>query len=170
MKKVALLVIALLLVSVSIALAHDDTKLHPACPLCGMDRERFAHSRMLVEYDDGTMAATCSIHCMAVELANKLNKTPVSVKVGDFNTKDLIDAEKAVWVIGGSKPGVMTRRAKWAFGTREAADQFIKENGGMVVTYDEAMKATYEDMYADTKMLRDKRKMMRMKMQQNQAK
>lgn len=38
--------------------------------------------------------------------------------VGDYNTKRLIDAEKAVWVIGGGKQGVMTKRAKWAFEKR----------------------------------------------------
>ena len=30
---------------------------------------------------------------------------------------------------------------------------------GRLATYDDAMKASYEDMYADTKMIRDKRKM-----------
>lgn len=42
----------------------------------------------------------------------------------------LIDAEKAFWVIGGSKPGVMTKRAKWAFEKKEAADKFMLDNGG----------------------------------------
>jgi nitrous oxide reductase accessory protein NosL len=83
--------------------------------------------------------------------------------VGDFKTKKLIDAEKAFWVIGGSKPGVMTKRAKWAFESKADADAFIKENGGKPASFDEAIKASYEDMYADTKMIRDKRKMMKMK-------
>jgi hypothetical protein len=38
---------------------------------------------------------------------------------------------------------------------------FVKENGGTVTTFDEAMKAAYEDMYQDTKMVREKRKMKR---------
>jgi nitrous oxide reductase accessory protein NosL len=79
--------------------------------------------------------------------------------VGDYGTKKLINAEKAIWVIGGSKPGVMTKKAKWAFEKKEDADKFVKENGGKVSTFDEAMKATYEDMYADTKMIRDRRRM-----------
>jgi len=39
--------------------------------------------------------------------------------VGDFGTKKLIDAEKALWVLGGSKPGVMTKRGKWALRRRK---------------------------------------------------
>ncbi len=35
--------------------------------------------------------------------------------VADYGTKKLIDAEKAIWVVGGSVQGVMTRNAKWAF-------------------------------------------------------
>jgi len=35
---------------------------------------------------------------------------------------------------------------------------------------DEAMKASYEDMYSDTQMIREKRKMMKMKMQSSEHK
>jgi len=52
----------------------------------------------------------------------------------------------------------MTARAKWAFQKRGDAEQFIKENGGMLATYEEALKAAYEDMRADTEMVREKRK------------
>ncbi|MEI9476038.1 MAG: nitrous oxide reductase accessory protein NosL [Deltaproteobacteria bacterium] len=144
------------------AQSQGDIQKHPACKYCGMNREMFAHSRMLIEYDDGSAVGTCSIHCVAVDLALNIDKTPRSITVGDYGTKSLIDAEKAFWVIGGNKPGVMTRRAKWAFETKGDAEKFIKENGGNNVSFDEAMKAAYEDMYADTKMIRDRRKMKKM--------
>lgn len=145
------------------ALAQDDAKKYPSCKFCGMDRGKFAHSRMLIEYTDGTAVGTCSIHCAAVDLALNIDKTPRAVMVGDYNTKVLIDAEKAIWVLGGSKMGVMTRNAKWAFLQKRDAETFIGQNGGILASYDDAMKASYEDMYADTKMIRDKRKMMKMK-------
>ncbi len=66
-------------------------------------------------------------------------------------------------MLGGSKAGVMTKRAKWAFENKAAAEKFVAENGGSLVTFDEAMKSAYEDMYLDTKMIREKRKMMKMK-------
>jgi copper chaperone NosL len=144
------------------ASASDDAKEYPSCSQCGMDRAKFAQSRMLIEYDDGASVATCSIHCAAIDLAVQIDKTPMKIGVGDFMSKKLIDAEKAVWVIGGEKPGVMTKNGKWAFEKRDDAERFMKENGGRIATLDEAMKASYAEMYEDTKMIREKRKMKRM--------
>ena len=163
MKRWLVFMLAGLILSLSagFCLAQDDVAKQASCKYCGMDRKTFAHSRMLVTYEDGSSMGTCSLHCTAVELALNIDKTPKSIEVGDFKTKKLIDAEKASWVIGGSKPGVMTKRAKWAFESKADADAFIKENGGKPASFDEAIKASYEDMYADTKMIRDKRKMMK---------
>jgi nitrous oxide reductase accessory protein NosL len=146
-----------------LAQAQEDIQKYASCKYCGMDRAKFAHSRMLIEYEDGASVGTCSIHCVAVDLSLNIDKTPKTIGVGDYNTKALIDAEKALWVIGGGKPGVMTKRAKWAFAEKGAAEAFVKENQGKVATFDEAMKATYEDMNEDTKMIRERRKMRQLK-------
>jgi nitrous oxide reductase accessory protein NosL len=138
-----------------------DVKEGPSCRSCGMDRARFASSRMVVEYDDGSKLAACSLHCVAVDLANQLDKAPAAIKVADLNTQALVDAEKATWVVGGAKPGVMTKRAKWAFADRAAAEAFVKESGGTIASFEDAVKAAYEDMYQDGKMIREKRKAMR---------
>jgi copper chaperone NosL len=156
----SILVIAYVLSICGVAFGEADIQKNPSCKYCGMDRAQFAYSRMFVEYDDGTSLGTCSIHCLGIELVMNFDKTPRFLKVGDFNSKKLIDAEKAFWVIGGNKTGVMTKRAKWAFEKKTDADKFIGENGGSLSTFDEAMKATYEDMYADTKAMRENRKMM----------
>jgi len=147
----------------ALAASPADVAQSPSCRYCGMDREKFSHSRMLVTYEDGSAAATCSLHCAAVELANTIDKVPAMVSVADYDSKELIDAESAVWVLGGSRKGVMTAQAKWAFASREAAEKFIKGNGGRIVTFDEAIKASYDDMYQDTKMIRESRKMKRHK-------
>jgi copper chaperone NosL len=168
MKKVIiatfLLGMALMLVSTSL-FADDDVSKHKACPHCGMDRGQFAHSRMLVVYDDGAEIGLCSLHCAAIDLAINIDKTPKMIYVGDFNTKKLIDAEQAFWVIGGNKPGVMTKRAKWAFEKKTDADAFIAKEGGTISNVDQAISASYEDIYADTKMIRERRKMKRMQME-----
>lgn len=145
--------------------AQDDIAKHASCPYCGMDREKFAHSRVYVEYDDGSTFGGCSLHCAAIDMAVNIDKGPVFIGVGDFNTKKLIDAEKAAWVIGGDKMGVMTKRAKWAFASKEDADAFVQAHGGKPATFEEAVSASYEDMYQDTRMIREKRKMKRMKKQ-----
>jgi len=141
------------------AIAQEDVKQSPSCKYCGMDRQKFDFSRMLIEYEDGTSMGVCSLHCAAVELALNIDKTPKAIKVGDFGTKSLIDAEKASWVIGGTKAGVMTKRGKWAFEKKEDAEAFIKTNGGELTSFDEVIKVAYTDMYEDTKMIREKRKM-----------
>jgi nitrous oxide reductase accessory protein NosL len=141
--------------------ANDDVKAAPACKHCGMDREKFAPSRMLVVYDDGTKVGLCSLHCAAVELAVVIDKSPATIFVADQGTKALVEAEKATWVVGGSLPGVMTKRAKWAFAERAAAEAFVKANGGALATFEEAVAAAYADMYQDSKMIREKRKAMR---------
>jgi len=41
-----------------------------------MDREKFAHSRVFVQYDDGSVLGTCSIHCAAVDQAVRIDKSP----------------------------------------------------------------------------------------------
>ena len=143
------------------AAADEDQVKHPACPYCGMDRTKFAHSRALITYNDGTVVGTCSLHCAAIDLSLKIDKTPVSIEVADYTTKKLIDAENAVWVIGGSKMGVMTRRAKWAFGDKTGADAFMAANGGSEGEFKVAVRAAFEDMYADLEMIRQKRKKMR---------
>ena len=158
----AMLATGFLLIS-TFAFAQQDIESHAGCKYCGMNRNMFAHSRMLLIYDDGSELGLCSIHCAAVDLALNIDKTPKSIQVADYNTKNLIDAEGAIWVIGGQKPGVMTKRAKWAFEKKADAEAFIKTNGGNLSGFEEAIKAAYEDMYTDTKMIREKRKMKKMK-------
>jgi len=153
----------------ALSASSADVAKSASCRQCGMDREKFSHSRMLIEYEDGSTVATCSLHCTAVELANTIDKIPVMVSVADYESKELIDADKAGWVLGGSKKGVMTGQAKWAFASNGAAERFIKANGGKIVTFDAAIKAAYDDMYQDTKMIREFRKMKQLKHKESLA-
>jgi len=130
-----------------------------ACGYCGMQLDQYGHSRILITNEDGSEAGLCSLHCAAVDAAVNIDKTPKLVQVGDYNAKKLINAENAAWVLGGNKPGVMSKRGKWAFENKTDAEAFVKDNGGSIAGFDDAMKAAYEDMYADTKMIREKRKM-----------
>ncbi len=170
MQKILALSLTALLLCANLlaAVEYPDQSLHRSCGYCGMDRVKFAHSRMLIEYSDGSSIATCSLHCAAVEFAVSIDKTPAKVLVGDFNSQQLLDAEQAVWVVGGEKAGVMTARAKWAFADKTTAEQFVTDHGGRLADFDQAMKAAYEDMYQDSMMIRNKRKMKKMQMQSQQ--
>lgn len=167
MKKLLVYLLICVFLAPMTVFAQTDITRHADCPLCGMDRDKFAHSRMLIVYDDGSEMGACSIRCAAVELVNNLDKAPVALMVGDFATRELIDAETAVWVIGGTRPGVMSARAKWAFADAESAQKFIDEHGGERATFEEALQAAYSDLYQDTLMIRERRKARRMKMQES---
>jgi copper chaperone NosL len=168
MKRTSILVIVIAVLFIFrqtvLAQTKDDISTHKACVLCGMDRGQFNFSRMIIGYDDGSTAALCSLHCAAVNLANHIDKIPKLIEVGDFNGRQLINAETAFWVIGGMKPGVMSKRGKWAFEKKEAAENFLKTNMGQLASFEEALKAAHEDMAEDTKMIREKRKAKRMQM------
>ncbi len=131
--------------------AHEDTRTHASCKYCNMNREAFDHSRMLIEYSDGTSVGTCSIHCSAVDLIENRANIPCRIMVGDYGSKKLIDATAAFWVIGGDKPGVMTDTAKWAFEKQSEAEEFVKKHGGKRAAFQEALRAAYEGLYEDMK-------------------
>ena len=152
---VAGLLLWLLLQSMPV-FAHlpNDIKTHPACKYCGMDRKHFAHSRMLVHHKNGQSVGVCSIFCAAKDYLRSLDHSPDWMSVADYNSKKLVDAGKAYWVMGGSKPGVMTNRPKWAFEGKKEALEFIKAHGGELIDFGVAMQASYEDLYEDMRALR----------------
>jgi len=71
MKKIILNAIFLsfwILTGGALAAQAPDLKDAPKCRTCGMDRTAFDYSGTLIEFDDGTKIATCSLHCSAEEL------------------------------------------------------------------------------------------------------
>ena len=159
MKRTGLAAITLLfLLAGTFAFAQHEGAKNNSCGYCGMDRDKYAHSAVLIEYEDGSIVGTCSLHCAAIDLALNIDKTPGKLLVGDYLSKKPIDAAAACWTIGGDVPGVMTKRAKWAFESKEECEKYAREHQAKVADLDESMKAAYEDMYADTKMIREKRK------------
>ena len=138
MKKI-MVFLAVSLAITAVAVAADKVESPQSCQQCGMDRVFFAQSRMLIVYADGTTAGECSLNCAVVEMKKSKGKQVKSLKVADYPTKKLIDARKATWVVGGRKSGVMTSLPKWTFASRGDAQRFVRENGGRVTTFDEAL-------------------------------
>jgi copper chaperone NosL len=142
MKMLVTLAALLALVTIKPALAAlpEDVVQYPSCALCEMSREQFAHSRALIEWEDGSKTPLCSVNCMVAAMVKNPDKQPKMRLVADHDTRELLHSRKAFWVIGGSEKGVMTPEPKWAFGTKEAAEAFIGKFGGELTTFDEVMK------------------------------
>lgn len=143
-----LLVIALLFISTTVCLAAAKAKVEPPaeCHNCGMNRTSFGYSRMIVSYKDGSSTGTCSINCVAVDMRKNRGKEAASFQVADYKSRNLIDAKTAVWVIGGSKKGVMTPVAKWAFAEKSDAEQFVRESGGKLASFDDVLQAVSREL------------------------
>jgi nitrous oxide reductase accessory protein NosL len=142
MKKIWITLL-LVLSLVTVCLSAEKVEAPDSCKKCGMDRTKFAHSRMVVTYTDGS-TGTCSINCVVTDM-KETKKEVKSFQVGDYNSKKLIDAKTAIWVIGGSKKGVMTPVAMWAFAEKKEAEVFIQKNGGTLATFDDALKAAEKE-------------------------
>ncbi len=141
-----LLIVILFGITGMSVLAQSDIEVNRNCANCGMDRKAYGFSRMLIQYEDGSEVGVCSLHCALIEINAHQGRKVKALLVADRNTRTLIDTEKAVWVLGGKKAGVMTIRAKWAFASKNAADKFIASYGGKIVSWDEALAAAREDL------------------------
>lgn len=146
-----------LLLGVQAGAADKDIEKIPSCQYCGMDRQKFGSTRMLVEYASGTTIGTCSIHCAAVDLAQSFGKTIKTIWVADYRSGTLTDAEKAVWVLGAGLPGVMAAKSRVAFADRADAEAFVKEKGGKIADFNASITSTYCDMWPDTQAIRSRR-------------
>lgn len=140
---------------------ENELKKYPKCPYCGMDRTQYHHARHLVQYADDLVDGTCSIHCLSISLAINLDREPKAIYAPDNSSpaaiKPLISVDQATYLIGGSTPGVMTKRSKVSFASKEAAVAAQAKTGGEIGDYAAALTASYADLAQDTLMIRKKR-------------
>ena len=149
----------------------NDIEKVPKCPYCGMDRKQFHHARMVVHYSDDLYDGTCSLHCAAVSLSLNLDRDPKAIWVADNaaagDVKPLLEVDKAIFLVGSSQKGVMTKRSKVAYGSAEAAKASQVANGGELANFDQALLAAHTDMAGDVAMIRKMRTERRKKMMES---
>jgi nitrous oxide reductase accessory protein NosL len=138
------IIVLVCLAITGLVFAGQEIEKPARCQNCGMDRKAFASSRVVITFDDGATNGTDSINCAREQVEKLAPKKVKSFQVADYRTLKLIDGKRAVWVIGGSKPPVMSRIAKWAFASRKEADKFVKEFGGTISDFNGAWKAAAE--------------------------
>lgn len=115
---------------------EGETKMF--CNVCGMTLPMFYKTNHAAKVE-GKTYQYCSIHCMH-EHALKNNKKVDTPKVVDNDTLKFILSEDAFYVVGSKKPATMSTISKYAFGTKKSAEQFAKEFGGEIMSYDEVAK------------------------------
>lgn len=148
----------------------DELAKCPKCPYCGMDRKQFHHSRMVIQYSDGFMEGTCSLHCAAISLSLHVDRDPIAIWVGDNagtgEPLPLTDVDRATFLVGSRLPGVMTASSKVAYGTPGAAKAAQAAQGGELMGFDQALLAAYTDMSKDVARIRKMRAERRRRLQE----
>ena len=154
--------------------AADDKPLdnelskYPKCPYCGMSRTKWHHSRHLVQYDDGLVDGTCSIHCLSISLSLNIDRGPKAIYAADFGSdakiKPLIEVDKASYLIGSKLRGTMSKQSRMAFSSSDMAKAEQAKSGGDISDFDGALKEAYLGMASNTMMIRKRRAERREKM------
>lgn len=109
------------------------------CELCGMWIDQYMSTRHVVTLKDNKTKSFCSIACTAKHLEEHKGKVK-DIKVADFLTKKLIDANNAYYLEGSDVPGVMSYVSRIAFSARRDAEQFQKKHGGRIITFKQALE------------------------------
>lgn len=139
----------------------NELEKYPRCPYCGMSRRKWHHSRHLVQYDDGLVDGTCSIHCLAISLSLNIDRGPKAIYAADYGSADrikpLMKVDDATYLVGSSLRGTMTANSKMAFASERAARLFQSEKGGDLTDFDHALTLAYVGMAKDTIAIRKRR-------------
>ncbi len=110
-----------------------------SCAICGMHLPTFYKTSHLADTKDGPRQY-CSLHCVVADASMFEN-----LQVVDINSLKYILVTKAFYVVGSKKPATMSRVSKYAFKTKQDADKFAKEFGGVVMDFDGAYSEAKKD-------------------------
>lgn len=147
------LIIAVVLMAVVVAASYafgfltpKDLLQYPECLHCGMSRKLCAHTRMTVEYTDGTKRAECGLHCLLADLIEQPGRQPKRILAADYNDRKLADAQESWWVRYENAAECSGSKIMLSFRTEKGADDFVVSFGGRKLDFDEALRLTYLDI------------------------
>ncbi|PLY08154.1 MAG: hypothetical protein C0625_02925 [Arcobacter sp.] len=130
------------------------------CPVCGMTLPMFYKTSHAAKHV-GEDKQYCSIHCLVED--KEVNGSELTdIKVVDNKSLKLVDAKKAFYVVGSSKPGTMTMVSKYAFEKESDAKAFASENGGELKNFDEVYAMVSKGMEKEKAMIAKRQKKMQM--------
>jgi nitrous oxide reductase accessory protein NosL len=114
----------------------------PSCRVCGMYIDQYRKSAAELVFKDGQKQYTCGVACMLREIDDAGGMSAFeSVKVHDWVSGKLVDAEEATYVLGSRViPDMVPNYI--AFADRGEAEAFAAEEGGDVIDF----TAAYADV------------------------
>lgn len=122
----------------------EDTgaKDRPSCRVCGMWIDQYKKTAAELVYKDGHKESTCGVACMLREVDDAGGLSAFeSVKVHDWVSGDLVDADSATYVFGSRViPDMVPNYI--AFAKREDAVAFAAKEGGDIIDFNFA----YQDI------------------------
>jgi len=145
MKVVIKIVFILVLFQFSLmssGVSAEETHKRESCRVCGMYIDEYIKSAAELVYPDGRKEYSCGVACMLriVEDEGGLSAFK-SVKVHDWVSGKLVDAETATYVIGSQViPDMVPNYI--AFAKREEAEAFMAKEGGEIMDF----KFAYRDI------------------------
>lgn len=113
-----------------------------SCRVCGMWIDEYKRTAAELVYKDGKKEYTCGVACMLREVEDAGGISAFkSVKVHDWVTGNLVDAESATYVVGSKViPDMVPNYI--AFASRTDAEAFAAKEGGDILDFSVA----YEDI------------------------
>lgn len=130
----ALFLLMLMSIRVSAHEQHEPQE-RPSCRVCGMWIDEYQKSAAELVYKDGHKESTCGVACMLREVEDAGGMSAFqSVKVHDWVSGELVDAQTATYVLGSKIiPDMVPNYI--AFAKREEAEAFAAKEGGEVIDF-----------------------------------
>ena len=126
------------------------------CPVCGMNIKMFYKTSHAAKLKNNTPRQYCSLRCLVVDM-QEYGIDKDTIKVIDANTQNMIDANKAFYVVGSKIKGTMSKVSKLAFALEDDAKAFAKKYKGRVVDFKTALEMAEKSLKSDIAMIKKKK-------------
>jgi hypothetical protein len=138
MKKIFFVLVLVFVFAPQWSFAEEHTG-RETCKVCGMYIDRYHDTSTELTGKDGKKFKTCGVACM-IRIVNDSGGPAAfsSIMVHGWDNKDLLPADKAVYVIGSKVIPDMIPNII-AFSGKEAADSFMAKEGGKSLDFKQAL-------------------------------
>jgi len=140
--KISFMLVVFQFTLMSAWVSAEETHKRESCRVCGMYIDQYQKSAAELVFKDGKKESTCGVACMLREVEDAGGISAFqSVKVHDWVSGELVDAETATYVLGSKViPDMVPNYI--AFAKREEAEAFVAKEGGEVIDFNIA----YDDI------------------------